>query len=127
MRFLCAHCGATPGRPCVTWDGGRAARSHLSRRRQAGGTGGPVISPAQAAALRLAEETRILELLANGYFDLEICRALDMAERTYRRRLSDLLVRLGARTRTQAVAIWLGNRHGLTGQPAPLTREAQPA
>lgn len=50
-------------------------------------------------------EIEILRRLAAGHFDPEIARALDISDRTFRRRLSSLLRKLEARTRAHAVFI----------------------
>lgn len=68
---------------------------------------GPVRAAWQAAPLgdvRLTERERsILRLVAGGYSNREIGRALHLSEGTVKNYVSELLVKLGARDRTHAV------------------------
>lgn len=65
-------------------------------------------------------ELTILRQLAAGAHDPEIAKALDIADRTYRRHVTAMQRRLGARTRAHAVA--LGLRAGLL-DPAAQTND----
>ena len=48
-------------------------------------------------------ETEILRLMAGGYSNKEIARALDVAEGTVKNHVSSVLGKLGVRDRTRAV------------------------
>src|SRR5574340_641874 len=50
------------------------------------------------------EDLQLLHLLADGAGNKEICDKLFMSDRTVKRKLQDLLTKLGAATRAQAVA-----------------------
>lgn len=50
------------------------------------------------------EETRLIKLIANGATRAKIAQEMYWSERTTQRRIDDLIVKLGARTRAQAVA-----------------------
>ena len=84
--------------------------------------GGRLVQPAVTAALlqRLADrpaaadehpaaqalttrEVEILELMAGGFANREIARALHLAEGTVKNHVSSILLKLGARDRTRAV------------------------
>ena len=52
-------------------------------------------------------EKQILELIARGGTDMLIAEQLGISRRTVSRHVSDLLVRLGAQTRSEAVAMAL--------------------
>jgi DNA-binding NarL/FixJ family response regulator len=58
-----------------------------------------------------ARETEVLQLLAEGLPNKEIARALDISEHTVKFHLSAIFGKLGATSRTEAVAI--GIRRGL--------------
>jgi DNA-binding CsgD family transcriptional regulator len=86
-----------------------------------------------------AEELVIVALLAQGLTDDVVARRLDMAKRTYRRRLDDLWTKLGARSRFQAGAMaaqrgWVEPIDGRTSDPfwprtdeGPVPAEQEPA
>lgn len=59
-------------------------------------------------------ETDVLRLVAGGYSNREIAEMLHLAQGTVKNHVSNLLVKLGARDRTQAVLRAL--RHGLLGE-----------
>ena len=80
--------------------------------------GGTALTPVAAAPLREAfryrdettptasiteREASILKLMAGGYSNREIAGSLHLAEGTVKNYVSDILVKLGARDRTQAV------------------------
>lgn len=50
-----------------------------------------------------ARETEILRLMAGGYSNKEIARALDVAEGTVKNHVSNVLAKMGVRDRTRAV------------------------
>lgn len=56
-------------------------------------------------------ETEVLHLIAEGYTDREIGKALYIAENTVKTRVKDILAKLNARNRTHAVTV--GFRNGL--------------
>jgi DNA-binding NarL/FixJ family response regulator len=56
-------------------------------------------------AMPTARESQVLELLANGYSNAQIAAQLGISERTVKFHLSSLFARLGAKRRTQAIAI----------------------
>lgn len=58
-------------------------------------------------------ETEVLRLIAGGYSNREIAEMLHLAPGTVKNHVSNLLMKLGARDRTQAVLRAL--RHGLLG------------
>lgn len=57
------------------------------------------------------QSTILLRLAASGATNREIARQLGCSERTIKRRIEEIATRLGARNRTQAVAIAI--REGL--------------
>lgn len=57
----------------------------------------------QAVRWLSADELTVLTLIGRGHTDEAIARALGMSPRTVRRRLRQVMIRLDARTRTQAV------------------------
>ncbi|MGI5223544.1 helix-turn-helix domain-containing protein [Actinoallomurus sp. CA-142502] len=56
-------------------------------------------------------ELDILRQLADGAHDPEIAHALDISTRTYRRYVTAMQHKLGARTRAHAVAIGMRDHH----------------
>lgn len=60
---------------------------------------------AQAADAPTARESEVLQLLANGYSNAQIAARLSISERTVKFHVTSLYARLGAKRRTQAVAI----------------------
>ena len=66
-------------------------------------------------------QMQILEMLADGASDLEIARALDIAERTLRWHLANAHERLGTRSRAQVVAEALRRR--ILPCPCPHTNQ----
>jgi len=52
-----------------------------------------------------AREAQVLKLLARGFSNAQIAKQLNISERTVKFHLTSLFARLGARRRTQAVAI----------------------
>ncbi len=58
-----------------------------------------------------SDELKILDLMAKGATTEEIAQAMYCSERTAKRRVEDITVKLGARNRTQAVAEAI--KHGL--------------
>lgn len=64
----------------------------------------PVLS-----ALTLRQE-QVLDLLADGLTNKEIAARLGISWRTVERHVSDILVRLGATTRSGAVSLYLRSR-----------------
>lgn len=62
-----------------------------------------------------SRETDVLRLVAGGYSNREIAEMLHLAEGTVKNHVSNLLIKLDARDRTQAVLRAL--HHGLLGTP----------
>jgi DNA-binding NarL/FixJ family response regulator len=56
-------------------------------------------------AMPTARESQVLQLLANGNSNAQIAAQLGISERTVKFHLSSLFARLGAKRRTQAIAI----------------------
>ena len=54
-----------------------------------------------------AREIRILELLCEGYSDKEIAKKLKNSPRTIQTHITRLILKLNARNRTAAVAVYL--------------------
>jgi DNA-binding NarL/FixJ family response regulator len=52
-----------------------------------------------------ARETEVLRLLARGYSNAQIAEHLQISERTVKFHITSLFARLGAKRRTEAVAI----------------------
>jgi LuxR family maltose regulon positive regulatory protein len=67
-------------------------------------TGGPAASPALAEPLT-RKELRVLELLASGYSNAAMAEKLFVSDSTVRTHLRSINLKLGARSRTQAVAL----------------------
>jgi DNA-binding NarL/FixJ family response regulator len=71
-------------------------------------------SPAtEDAAVRFhlsSREIEVVELLAKGYSNSEICQKLYIAEKTVKNHLNRIFVKLNARNRAEAMAIWRGER-----------------
>ena len=84
----------------LTWCDGPA-------RRSIDGSGGGLADPA------LDEELQVMEMIADGMKDSAIARRLGVSIVTVRRRASRFRRRVGATTRTQAVAI--ATREGILG------------
>jgi DNA-binding NarL/FixJ family response regulator len=83
--------------------GGTMISPALSERLLHGGALPPLPSPLGQACALTARETEILRLLAGGLSNREIAHALDLADGTVKNHVSNLLQKLGARDRTQAV------------------------
>ena len=58
--------------------------------------------PTAVVAAPSAQERTIVGLLAQGYTDEVVARRIELPRRTYRRRVSSLMEKLGARSRFQA-------------------------
>lgn len=74
-----------------------------------------LIAPGRSAAMLTPREREILTFVAQGKSNRDIARALVISERTARTHVSNMLVKLGLASRTQA-ALW-AIREGLV--PAP--------
>jgi DNA-binding NarL/FixJ family response regulator len=57
-------------------------------------------------------EGQIIELLSSGYGAPEIGKQLHLAEKTVRNNLSNIYAKLGVRSGTEAVLLWLGASRG---------------
>ena len=93
-----------------------AARTASSARWAAAG-GGPAPTPAPAGAASpmgelSAREREVLALLAEGLSDRAIGERLHISAHTAHRHVSNILTKLGVRTRAAAAA--LGARHGIS-------------
>ncbi len=74
---------------------------------------GPRWASAEARAAGLTErEWEVLGLLVTGASNREIAEALDISQRTVGNHLTSIFSKLGARTRTQALARALGTTAG---------------
>jgi DNA-binding NarL/FixJ family response regulator len=90
--------------------GGRAIRPVMIQQGLAAG-GQTASSPAPAAlGMLTAREKEILRLLASGLSNKEIAAALDNAEGTIKNHVSNILSKLHARDRTQAVLFAMQQR-----------------
>jgi DNA-binding CsgD family transcriptional regulator len=67
--------------------------------------------PDRAAVALTARETQVLALLARGASNKLVARELDISIHTAKFHVASVLAKLGARNRSDAVA--LGIRHGL--------------
>ena len=70
-----------------------------------------------------AREAEVVRLMAGGYSNREIARALGTAEGTIKNHVSSILAKFGARDRTRAVLKALET--GLLGAPNPSGRNAR--
>lgn len=80
-------------------------------------------TPATQAGQPSQEERNILALLTTGLPDDAVARQLGMSDRTYQRRIHDMMERLGARTRFQ-LARHAGRRGWLTDDEIRAERRA---
>jgi DNA-binding NarL/FixJ family response regulator len=87
-------------------------RTAEARAGQGGLTVVPLFaSAAEAGSTLTARQVEVLRLLADGWSNAEIARRLAIAEETAKTHVRHLLGKLGARSRSHAVAV--GFRHGL--------------
>ena len=98
-----------------------APLADVARAIQTVGAGGVYVDPALAGALASSDragplkllsqrEREVLRLLADGLRNEEIGRRLHIASETARAHIRNAMRKLGAGTRTQAVATRCGNR-----------------
>ena len=96
----------------VLASGGRALRPGISERAERAmadrahvpsSNAGSQPDPAAVAGAITEREREVLRLLAAGYSNREIGRALFLAEGTVKNHVSNILCKLGARDRTRAV------------------------
>lgn len=62
-----------------------------------------------------AREAEVMAMVARGMTNTEVARALHVVEKTVKNHLNNIYPKLGVRTRTQAVACWLGTAGGPSG------------
>ena len=67
----------------------------------------PDVPPKGSRGKLTGRQRQILQLLANGESTTVAARELDLSEETVKTHMKNMLVRLGARNRTHAVAIAL--------------------
>jgi len=70
----------------------------------------PAVADDAVAARLTPREVAVLRLVAGGYSNKEIGRALNISDGTVKNHLTDILARLGARDRTHAVLKAIGAR-----------------
>jgi DNA-binding NarL/FixJ family response regulator len=70
-------------------------------------------------------EREVLELVAAGQRNAEIAAALHLSQKTVSHHVSACLRKLGASTRTEAVAIW-GAPEPKMGSPSDVVRSSAP-
>jgi DNA-binding NarL/FixJ family response regulator len=64
---------------------------------------------------RLSErEVEVLTLIARGFSNHEIAPRLRVSDDTVKSHVGNILAKLEAHTRAQAVAVWLGSEHRST-------------
>lgn len=76
----------------------------------------PASPPVELVSEREAE---VMKHIVRGSANAEIALDLHLSEKTVRNHVNHIYTKLGARTRAQAIAIWLGTSRGLTGYPVP--------
>ena len=84
------------------------------------GLGGPHASAGPPRQGLSGREVEIMEHLAGGLTNSEIAGALFISPKTVKNHLSNIYAKLGAHTRSAAVAAWLGTR-----PPRPLAARPQ--
>ena len=80
---------------------GPKVAEHVVRFFAGGGTGSPATAPFPHLTTR---EREVLDLMARGLDNASIARRLFLSEKTVRNRVSDILAKLQAGTRAEAVA-----------------------
>lgn len=83
---------------------GPAAVAHAESQASTAPPPGPAADSADAALLS-PRERRVLDLLAQGRSNKEIARELGVSANTVKTHLANLYAKLGARRRTEAVAV----------------------
>ncbi len=78
---------------------------HMMRR------GGPENSSSKLASLSV-QETRVLQLVAEGHTNKEVAAALNLSDNTVKNYLGSVFDKLKIRRRSQAAAIWTEHRRG---------------
>ena len=102
---------------CIRDSGARALSDGVRTTARRGRLGlGEAVAVGEGGAYRLtAREDEILALVAQGRTDRQIGAELFISHRTVERHVSNMLAKLGAATRAEAVAI--AYREGLVSVP----------
>jgi DNA-binding NarL/FixJ family response regulator len=94
----------------------RAAGSEPARRGPHAAQ--PDVSALPGAHLLSAREREIMEAIATGRSNADIASEFFLSEKTVKNHINRIYVKLGFRTRSEAIAAWLrASRGGSTGEP----------
>lgn len=96
---------AAPAEVAITVTPDLVPGSHLVRLDRASGANGPLAPPARTERRPTSRECEILGLLAEGATDAEIAAMLELSPATVQTHVRNAKTKLGATTRTQAVAL----------------------
>jgi DNA-binding NarL/FixJ family response regulator len=100
-EFVAAALGTASGRSHLS---GSALAAVVHRLRSSGAEG----SPGHLAGALSRRQRQVMELVADGRSNLEIARAVYISEKTVRNHLNEIYAKLGVRSRSEAILVWLG-------------------
>jgi len=108
-EFVAAALGTASGRSHLS---GSALAAVVHRLRHSDEAG----APGELAGSLSRRQRQVMELVAAGRSNHEIARAAYISEKTVRNHLNEIYARLGVRSRSDAILVWLGRT------PSPSTR-----